>query len=240
VLQLVFGTGLSASGPLCCLILLAEKITAQACRPLFRSLFAYANSKRRTRWGFEMRMGCRTICSRIHGSQQLFYGRIHLSEAREIRDPIHGFIRLNEQESDLLDTAAFQRLRHLRQPALAYLVYPGAMHSRFEHSLGVCHVAGLLSSSLTLSGDERRLLRLAALLHDLGHGPFSHVSEEALELYADRSRLLGKTDKIHEVITATLIRQDEEISRLLSDSEREKIITLLDKGYGEPVVRAVL
>lgn len=163
-----------------------------------------------------------------------------MSEPRAIRDPIHGFIRLNEQESDLVDTRAFQRLRNLRQLALAHLVYPGALHTRFEHSLGVCHVAGLLADSLKFAEDEKRLLRLAALMHDLGHGPFSHVSEEALELYADRSKLSSKTEKIHELITATLIRQDEELSRLLSLSERDKVIALLDKGYGEPIVRAVL
>lgn len=163
-----------------------------------------------------------------------------MSEPRTIRDPIHGFIRLNEQESDLVDTRAFQRLRNLRQLALAHLVYPGALHTRFEHSLGVCYVAGLLADSLKFADDEKKLLRLAALMHDLGHGPFSHVSEEALELYADRSKLSSKTEKIHELITATLIRQDEELSRLLSLSERDKVIALLDKGYGEPIVRSVL
>jgi len=163
-----------------------------------------------------------------------------VSESRAIRDPIHGFIRLNEQESELVDTRAFQRLRNLRQLALAHLVYPGAMHTRFEHSLGVCHVAGLLADSLKFTEDEKRLVRLAALMHDLGHGPFSHVSEEALELYADRSKLTAKGEKIHELITAILIRQDEELSRLLSLSDRDKIIALLGRGYGEPIVRSVL
>jgi hypothetical protein len=77
-------------------------------------------------------------------------------------------------------------------------------------------------------------------MHDLGHGPFSHVSEEALEVYADRSKLPAKTDKIHELITATLIRNDDELSHLLSLRERENVIALLDKGYGEPIVRSVL
>ena len=163
-----------------------------------------------------------------------------MSESRDIRDPIHGFIRLNEQESELVDTRAFQRLRNLRQLALAHLVYPGAMHTRFEHSLGVCHVAGLLAHSLKFTEDEKRLVRLAALMHDLGHGPFSHVSEEALELCADRSKLTAKGEKIHELITAILIRQDEELSRLLSLSDRDKIIALLGRGYGEPIVRSVL
>jgi hypothetical protein len=67
-------------------------------------------------------------------------------ESRAIRDPIHRFITLNEKEAELIDSEAFQRLRHLRQLAFAYLVYPSATHTRFEHSLGVCHVAGLLAS----------------------------------------------------------------------------------------------
>ena len=62
----------------------------------------------------------------------------------EIRDPIHGLIRLTEQEMRIVDTQAFQRLRRIRQLAMADLVYPGALHTRFEHSLGVLHVADLI------------------------------------------------------------------------------------------------
>src|SRR5262245_13200649 len=105
-----------------------------------------------------------------------------------VRDPIHDFISLNEQQVKLVGTRAFQRLRGIRQLALANLLYPGALHTRFEHTLGVMHVAGLMAEQLELD-DEIRLIQFAALLHDLGHGPFSHVSENALKRYADPAKI---------------------------------------------------
>ncbi len=163
-----------------------------------------------------------------------------MGESRTLRDPIHRFITLNEQEAALIDAPVFQRLRRLRQLACAYLVYPSAIHTRFEHSIGVCHVARLLGERLSLNQDEQKLVRLAALLHDLGHGPFSHISEEALELYSDHSKLPGKTDKIHEAITAMLIEQDPVIAHNLAANEGKKIINLLSSGYGEPIVKQIL
>ena len=105
----------------------------------------------------------------------------------EITDPVHRYIRLSEVEKELIDTAVFQRLRRIRQLAGAHLVYPGAQHSRFEHSLGTMHVAGFAGETLIAKGylddeDKVQELRLAALLHDIGHGPFSHLFEEVLEL----------------------------------------------------------
>src|SRR5215216_4617520 len=97
-----------------------------------------------------------------------------------IRDPIHGFIELTPRERAAADTPIVQRLRSISQLALTYLVYPGARHTRFEHSLGVCHVAGRLADELELPARDARTVRLAALLHDIGHGPFSHVSENVL------------------------------------------------------------
>jgi hypothetical protein len=103
----------------------------------------------------------------------------------EIVDPIHDFIRIYEPELKVLDTPIFQRLRRIRQLAGAHLVYPSAQHSRFEHSLGVMHLAGQAAAVLTdkgfLDSDDAANLRLAGLLHDIGHGPFSHLFEEVLE-----------------------------------------------------------
>ncbi|UVS68962.1 HD domain-containing protein [Nitrososphaera viennensis] len=106
--------------------------------------------------------------------------------AGEITDPIHRYIRFSQAEKDVIDSAAFQRLRRIRQLAGAHLVYPSAQHSRFEHSLGAMHIAGLACESLLGKGyiDNAEVveeLRLAALLHDIGHGPFSHLFEEVLE-----------------------------------------------------------
>jgi putative nucleotidyltransferase with HDIG domain len=72
---------------------------------------------------------------------------------------------------------------------MASLVYPGALHTRFDHTLGVAHVAGQMADELELDADEMRVVRRAALLHDVGHEPFSHVSEYALERFADREAL---------------------------------------------------
>jgi len=166
-----------------------------------------------------------------------------MSEERRIRDPIHGFVALGGKEIDVVDTAVFQRLRRLRQLALAYLVYPGALHTRFEHSLGVCQIAGLIADALKLNGDDRTLVRLAALLHDLGHGPFSHVSEDALQMYADQDKIAavgGNTEKIHEVITGRLICAHPDLDRILSVKDREQISTLLSSGYGDPILRSIV
>src|SRR5438270_7165758 len=100
-----------------------------------------------------------------------------------VRDPVHNFIALREKLVELLGTRALQRLRGIRQLALANLVYPGAVHTRFDHTLGVMHVAGQMAANLGLDPDAVELVQYAALLHDIGHGPFSHVSEHALSRY---------------------------------------------------------
>lgn len=90
----------------------------------------------------------------------------------EIRDPIHGYILITEVEKDLVDTRPVQRLRRIKQLAGAHLTYPGAEHSRFSHSLGVMHLAGILAERFAqlgyLSEDEVQKVRIAGLLHDVG------------------------------------------------------------------------
>jgi HD superfamily phosphohydrolase len=126
----------------------------------------------------------------------------------EIRDPVHVFVELDDAERALLDSTPFQRLRHVNQLALSYLVYPGATHRRFEHSLGVMDLATRIfdvvvndrniahdsvRELLTMSDAERSywrmVLRMAALCHDLGHLPFSHASEELLPDGWDHERI---------------------------------------------------
>jgi len=113
-----------------------------------------------------------------------------------VRDPIHGFIHFSEEERRIIDSREFQRLRFVGQLALTYYVYPGAMHTRFEHSLGVMEMATRVFENIcSKSGDlvsqslkqidltidaARKVLRLAALLHDIGHLPFSHGGEVIL------------------------------------------------------------
>lgn len=111
-----------------------------------------------------------------------------------IRDPIHGFIDINEWEKTIINQPEFQRLRRIKQLSLSDMVYPATNHTRFEHSLGVMHVATQMFDNIvknemdflknklnyTESGLEREriLIRLAGLLHDIGHPPFSHAAEE--------------------------------------------------------------
>jgi HD superfamily phosphohydrolase len=129
----------------------------------------------------------------------------------EITDPVHRYISFSAVERDLIDTSVFQRLRRIRQLAGAHLVYPSAQHSRFEHSLGTMHIAGYAGESLLGKGfidseDKLQELRLAALLHDVGHGPFSHLFEEVLE---------SKCNMTHEDMGKKVILESE-ISDVLS------------------------
>ena len=101
--------------------------------------------------------------------------------AVSIRDPIHGFIRGDQLEKALIDSRPLQRLRSIRQLGFANLVFPGAEHSRFSHVLGAMHLAGRVYDALAMHSDglldpdrrsqDRRLVRLAALMHDVGHAP---------------------------------------------------------------------
>lgn len=168
-----------------------------------------------------------------------------MSEERRVRDPIHGFIRLSGDEADIVETPVFQRLRGIRQLAMANMVYPGALHTRFDHTLGVFHVTGLLCDVFKFSDEDRRLVKLSALVHDLGHGPFSHVSEGALELFADREKLKERLKgdnaaKIHELLTQDLLYSDEDLTHLIGGSTISKIVSLLSHGYGEPILRSVV
>jgi uncharacterized protein len=108
---------------------------------------------------------------------------IGFDKLTEIRDPVHGYIKLEGLALELADTPQMQRLRWIKQLGLASLVYPGANHTRFEHSLGAYHLAGLLSDQLGLEDEDRRKVKAAALLHDVGHGPLSHATEAALAPY---------------------------------------------------------
>lgn len=103
----------------------------------------------------------------------------------DIIDPIHGFISVYDHELPIVESPIFQRLRAIRQLSGAHFTYPSAQHTRFEHSLGVMHIASQAGSVLNekgyLNSDDIQVLRLSALLHDVGHGPFSHLFEEIIQ-----------------------------------------------------------
>lgn len=123
-----------------------------------------------------------------------------------IKDPVHGYIEVEPLTARLLDSRSMQRLRHIKQLGFSYLVYPGANHSRFEHSLGTKHLAGIMSRHLGLNEESRNLIVVTALLHDSGHGPFSHATEPFMKEIAGRG---------HEQIEHLI--QDDPIAGILEE-----------------------
>lgn len=100
---------------------------------------------------------------------------------KHIRDPLYGYIGVSDAELRVIGTQPVQRLRRVHQLGLSSTVYPGATHMRFEHSLGVMHLAGEMATALDLPPEEVQAYRLAGLLHDVGHAPFSHATERIME-----------------------------------------------------------
>jgi HD superfamily phosphohydrolase len=104
-----------------------------------------------------------------------------------IKDPVHGYVEVPVAFLSLLDSPPVQRLRYIRQLGFSHLVYPGANHMRFEHSLGTMHLAAVFCRTHELAGDEGRTIMAAGLLHDIGHGPYSHATEQIMQEYLNRS-----------------------------------------------------
>ena len=147
-------------------------------------------------------------------------------ESAEVRDPIHGYIFAGEVERKLIDTGTFQRLRRIRQLAGCHLVYPGGQHSRFEHVMGAMYLAGrvgevLQSKQASFTMENSKELRLAALLHDVGHGPFSHMFEEVMAEH---------TTFTHEDMTQRIILKSEIGDILDSYGFSRKEISMLAVG----------
>ncbi|MEE9564011.1 MAG: HD domain-containing protein [Nitrosopumilaceae archaeon] len=147
----------------------------------------------------------------------------------DIIDPIHDFIRVYGPELRIIDSPVFQRLRGIRQLSGAHLTYPGAQHTRFEHSLGVMHIASQAGQALKEKGilktDDIENLRVAALLHDIGHGPFSHLFEEILQ---QRKKIS------HEEMGRRIILKTELGDILSKSGYDKKFITKLAFGDSKP------
>ncbi|MFB5618419.1 MAG: HD domain-containing protein [Candidatus Nitrosomaritimum aestuariumsis] len=126
----------------------------------------------------------------------------------DIIDPIHDFIRVYDHELKIIDNPIFQRLRRIRQLSGAHLTYPAAQHTRFEHSLGVMHIASQAGEALREKGiikkEDIEQLRLAGLLHDIGHGPFSHLFEEIIQKKKISHEDFGRNLILKSVIGDTL------------------------------------
>lgn len=145
-----------------------------------------------------------------------------------IKDPVHGYIEVSGDELRVIDTYAVQRLRRITQLPFVYLVYPGARHSRFDHSLGCMYLAGEFAKSLRLDEYRRKVVRLAGLLHDIGHAPYSHLFETLLE----------ESGSSHELMTARILREDEELAEMIErcDVSLRDVLEVLEGGAPESTV----
>jgi HD superfamily phosphohydrolase len=180
-----------------------------------------------------------------------YFDKFHI-----FRDPVHGYVKVYELERDIINSQAFQRLKRIKQLGLTNMVYHGAEHTRFGHSLGVMEIANrifeivvskdqssggdrLLSTRAKWRKDEyekkKIILRLSALLHDIGHCPFSHGSED----------LLNKRIS-HEDMSAMIIENNDEISQLLGVLKRDydiyktDVANIIRHKAGDPLLRQIL
>jgi HD superfamily phosphohydrolase len=153
----------------------------------------------------------------------------------EIKDPVHGYVYITEAEKDLIDSYPMQRLRRLRQLAGSEYVYPGANHTRFEHCLGVMYLAGKVLENPNISrvvcDEEVDVCRVSALLHDVGHGPFSHVFEQLL---------IKNLEKTHEDITSWIVEKSEVGDKLAKMGYKPKEVAELAVGKLHKSGRAFL
>lgn len=153
-------------------------------------------------------------------------------EEKVFRDPVYGYVHVYDQLIwDLIQTKEVQRLRRIKQLGGTYMVFHTAEHSRFSHSLGVYEMArriirALMHRGTVLCEDERLLVLSAALLHDLGHGPFSHSFESVFSVR-------------HELFTERIIMEDTEVNRVLEAYQEgfaKKVRDVINKTYPNPLV----
>ncbi|MEM3953049.1 MAG: HD domain-containing protein [Nitrososphaerota archaeon] len=138
-----------------------------------------------------------------------------------IKDPVHGYLVLDDFLLKIVDSTPLQRLRRITQLPFVYLVYPGARHSRFDHSLGCMHLARLFAESLKLGEHEAKVLTISALVHDIGHTPYSHLLET----------LLREKGLTHEDLTVKILKENGELAEAIESSnvEVKEIIDVLEK-----------
>lgn len=175
-----------------------------------------------------------------------------------ICDPVHGEIPLSQLEQQLVDTPSFQRLRNLKQLGLASLVYPNATHTRFAHSLGVFRIMSRVIDLLVGKGhfdeDDQRVIRIAALLHDIGHYPYSHLMEFIDGDKEYRPNLLVKesslasqqTERVrypkHEKMGELIISQRDDIKHVLkeADLDPDEIASIICGQHQNPAYNRLM
>lgn len=155
-----------------------------------------------------------------------------------MRDPVHGDIFLNPEDIEIIDTREMQRLRGIKQLGTAYLIYPGALHTRFEHSIGTMHISSKIVESLRMNGadiskEEEELIRALALVHDIAHLPFGHTFEDERKAFPrhdmdeKRARVFLRNGELGDVLRGRGIA--DEIFRLLYKDE-DNYISDIVKG----------
>lgn len=166
-----------------------------------------------------------------------------MSKVRNLRDPVHDLIRIDcPIVQQLIETQAFQRLRRIRQLGLASLTYPGAEHSRFTHSLGAYHLSRRMAWSINQNAESEKILRdefralgISGLIHDIGHGPFSHLFERVSEKFLD--------PKIahHETWGRKILTEAPELQKLYSDNKDvfDLVLKIFDKLH-RPLVADII
>lgn len=164
------------------------------------------------------------------------YANTKLSEEKVFKDPVHRYVHVRDQVIwDLIGTREFQRLRRIRQLGTTYLVFHGAEHSRFNHSLGVYELVRRIVDDIfdgrpEWPSEERLLVLCAALLHDLGHGPFSHAFENVFGLD-------------HEQFTQAILVGDTEVNAVLKRVHKdfpEKVAQVIQKTYPNKLVVSLI
>lgn len=179
-----------------------------------------------------------------------------LKLTKKILDNVHGFIPYTEEEGQIINLPLFRRLQGIKQLSLIDHVFPGAEHTRFIHSIGVMHIADKMAISLGFNDRDRRIIRLAGLLHDIGHYPLSHVCEHAYKDFQvkvgdfsiqDYDGVLDAINKVvkiktdymklstgahHEAVSAKIVYNSEQIKRIINDSKAINQICAMITGDG--------
>lgn len=161
-----------------------------------------------------------------------------------IRDPVYGTIAITECEQEVLSLPIINRLNGIKQLGLAYLAFPGANHTRFEHSLGTMHVAFLMCQGLGIDDHITQKIRLAGLLHDVGHPPFSHTIELAFKMFKDNFKSVPEKKFSHEYWTKKKITEDTDLKKVMRKYLRIAYPTCIAKlavgKYGDPTIDSIL
>lgn len=147
-----------------------------------------------------------------------------------IHDPLYGLIGITEKEKCVIQTQILQRLRGIKQLGIANFIYPGANHTRFEHSLGTMYITNLILDKFNIRPNPvRQNIRLAALFHDLGHGPFSHIFEELIRRNEKWAPIIdGKKVSDHDIMTLYLLRNNKELQGIIEKKNLEDIADFLE------------